>query len=155
MATTFTVTEPKWYGLNETQSAVVKHESSAVFKANRLIIVASGLADDFAAGASATGLCVAGEDAVQAEAPSGSPNADVVNVFLLHDQVHAEMNLVGTFAQTDIGAEYGLSNATHGWEYVLKSDTTNKRVRVIQLVEGAVGDTNVRVKVRFLQANVL
>jgi len=155
MATTFTVKAPVWYGLNETQSVAVKHEADAVFKANDLIIVSSGLADDFAAGASAVGLGVAGEPAVEAEAPSGSPNAAVVNVMLLHDQVHAEMNLVGTFAQTDIGSEYGLSNATYGVPYVLKSDTTNKRVRVIQLIEGAVGDSNVRVKVRFLAANVL
>lgn len=155
MATTFTVTEPRYYGLNETQSATVKHESAAVFKAGDLIIVSSGLADDFDAGANAVGLCVAGEDAVQPEAPSNSPNDDVVTVLLLHDQVHAEMNLVGTFAQADIGAEFGVSNATYGVPYVLKSDTTNKRVRVIQLVEGAVGDSNVRVKVRFLAANVL
>lgn len=155
MATTFTVTKPRFYGLNETQSTTVKHEADAVFKANDLIIVASGLADDFAAGASAVGLCVAGEAAVQAEAPSGSPNAGVVTVLLLHDQVHAEMNLVGTFAQADIGDEFGLSNATYGVPYVLKSDTTNVCVRVIGLVDGAVGDSNVRVRVRFLSTDVL
>ena len=155
MAETFAVTKPVFYGLKETQSVAVAKKSDAVFEGNDLIIVASGVADDFAAGASAVGLCVAGEDAVQAEAPSGSPNVDVVNVLLLHDQVHAEMNLVGTFAAADVGAEFGVSNATYGVPYVLKSDTSNKRVRVIQLIQGAVGDSNVRVKVRFLAANVL
>lgn len=150
MAETFAVTKPVFYGLKETQAVAVKKKSDAVFEGGDLIIVASGEADDFAAGASAVGLCVAGEDAVQAEAPSGSPNTDVVNVLLLHDQVHAEMNLVGTFAADDVGKAYGVSNATHGVPYVLKSDTTNTRVKVIQLLEGAVGDDNVRVKVRFI-----
>lgn len=144
------VVKPVFHGLNETQSVAVAKKSDAVFKGGDLIIVASGLADDFAGGSSAVGLCVAGEPAVQPEAPAGSPNTGVVNVLLLHDQVHAEMNLVGTFAADDVGKAYGLSAATYGVPYVLKSDTTNTRVKVIQLIEGEVGDTNVRVKVRFI-----
>lgn len=146
---TIEVKAPAWRGLTQFQSATVKKASSQTFDSGDLVRVASGLATDFSGGASATALAIAGEDASQPEAPDGSPNADVVNLNLLHDRVLAEFNLSGTFAQTDIGAEYGLTTSG-GHVVVNKSDTTNVAVKVLALVEGAVGDTTARVLVRFL-----
>lgn len=146
---TITVKAPVFRGLNHFQSTTVEKKSDAVFEAGDLIVVASGLADDFAGGASAVGLCIAGEDASQPEAPDDSPNADVVDVNLL-DNVLAEMNFSGTFAQADIGTSFGLTTSG-GHPIVDQTDTTNLAVRVIGLVQGAVGDTTVRVLVRFVE----
>lgn len=144
---TIAVKAPVFRGLNRFQSTTVAKKSDAVFDAHELIVLNSGEADDFAGGASAVGLCVAGEDASQPEAPSGSPNADVVSVLLL-DQVLAEMNFSGVFAQADIGTDFGLGTSG-GHAIVDQTDTTNTAVRVVGLVEGAVGDTTARVLVRF------
>lgn len=150
---TIAVKAPVYRGLNEFQSTTVAKKSDAVFGAHDLVILTSGELDDFAGGASAVGLCVAGEAATHLEAPSGSPNEDVASVLLL-DSVHAEMNLSGVFAQTSIGTDYGLTTSG-GFPIVNASDTTNLAVRVIGLVEGAVGDTTVRVLVRFLEDAIL
>lgn len=153
MAETLTVKRPVLRGLTRFKSAAVTKAASQTFDAGTIIIVAAGLASNFAGGASAVGLCVAGTDASNAEAPSGSPNEALVDCYLLDDVV-AEMNLVGVLAAADVGAEFGLS-ASNSQVAVLKSDTTNKRVRVLSILEGAVGDTNARVLVRFLPASIL
>lgn len=153
MAETFTVTAPNFRGLTRFKSAAVKKKASQTFKAHTLITVSSGLASDFAAGASAVGLCVAGTDASNDEAPSGSPNEALVDCYLL-DDVLVEINLVGTLAAADVGAEFGL-DVSNSQVSIKKSDTTNKRVRVVSILEGAVGDTNARVLARFLLANIL
>lgn len=144
---TIAVKAPVFRGLNRFQSTTVAKKSDAAFDAHELIVLLNGEADDFAGGANAVGLCVAGEAASQPEAPSGSPNTDVVSVLLL-DQVLAEMNFSGVFAQTDIGTDFGLTTSG-GHAIVDQTNTTNVAVRVIGLVEGAVGDTTVRVLVRF------
>ncbi len=147
MATTFTVEAPVWEGLNYSSFVSVKKAASQTFNAGDLVILSSGLVSNFSGGAGAVNLAIAGEDASQPEAPSGS-TFDVVSLQRLHDEMTGIMTLTGTFAQTDIGAEYGLTTSSN--EVVVnKSDTTNKRVKVLELVKGAVGDTNVRVRVRF------
>jgi len=156
MATTYPIEAPVHRGLTEFRSTTIPKAASQSWAAGDIIITASGLATDFAAGASAVGLGLAGQAAVEAEAPSGSPNYANVDVYLL-DEVLTEINLVGTHAAADIGAEFGLdidSGAT-GFVYVKKSDTTNKRVRVLARLSGAVGDSNVRVLVRWLPADIL
>lgn len=144
---TIAVKAPTFRGLNHFQSTTVAKKSDAAFDAHELIVLLNGEADDFAGGASAVGLCVAGEDASQPEAPSSSPNADVVSVLLL-DQVLAEMNFSGVFAQADVGTDFGLTTSG-GHAIVDQTNTTNVAVRVLGLVEGAVGDTTARVLVRF------
>ena len=149
MATTFTVTKPVWRGIDEERFVAVKKASTQSFSAGDLVILSSGLATDFSGGSSAVQMAIAGEDASQLEAPSGSPNNTLVDLLLIDDDVTGEMNMSGTFAQTDISTEYGLTTSG-GIVVVNKSDTSNKRVKVIQLLQGAVGDTYARVLVRFL-----
>lgn len=146
---TITVRAPEWLRLEKLPSASVAKAASQTFKAGNLVIVSSGLVSDFAGGASAVNLCIADKSASEPEAPSGSPNQGQVEVLLLNDQFFAIMNLTGTFAQTDVGTNYGLTTSG-GHVVVNKSDTTNTRVRVLGLIKGAVGDTTVRVKVRFI-----
>lgn len=145
---TITVKAPVFRGLNHFQSATVPKKSDAAFEAGDLIVINSGEADDFAGGASAVGLAVASRDASQPEYPSGAPMDDVMPVNLL-DQVLAEMNFSGVFAAADINTDFGLTTSG-GHPIVDQTDTTNLAVRVIGLLEGAVGDTTVRVLVRFL-----
>ncbi len=144
---TIATEKPVWRGLDRFQSVTVKKAASQTFEAGDLVAVVSGLVEDYAN--DDTLLAVAGQDASQPEAPSGSPNADVVDLWRLTPNVIGEFNLIGTFAQSDIGADYGLV-LTSGVPTIDKSDTTNTRVKVLALVEGAVGDTNVRVLARFL-----
>lgn len=147
---TITVKAPVFRGLKRFQSTTVPQKSDAAFEAGDLIVINSGEADDFAGGSDAVGLAIASRDADQPEAPSGSPNLDVIEVNLL-DQVLAEMNLTGTFAESDINTDYGLTTDS-GFVVVNRSDTTDTAVRVIGLVEGEAGDTTVRVLVRFLES---
>lgn len=144
---TITTKKPSFRGLREFHSVAVKKATSQTFENGDIVAVVSGLVEDYAN--DDTLLAVAGADATQTEAPSGSPNADLVDLYLLGNTVIMEANLVGTFAQSDIGTDYGLV-LTSGVVTIDKSDTTNTRVKVLELLEGAVGDTNVRVAARFL-----
>lgn len=151
MATTFTVTAPTWEGLKLDSFAYVKKAGSQTFSANDLVQIASGLVTDYANDADM--LAVAAVDASETEAPSGSPNAALAPVWRLTPGVTAIMNMNGVFAQADLGVAYGLV-LSGSIPVVDQTDTTNTRVIAIELIEGAVGDTNVRVRVRFLDAGV-
>lgn len=152
MAETLDIEAPVFRGLREFQSFTVAVASGADFDAYEFVQISSGEATDYTA--DADNLAVAGREASEDEAPSGSPNTGVVNVFRLHDQVTVEMNLTGTYAQTDIGTDYGLAeDGTTGHMTVDRTDTSATRVRVMQRVKGEVGDDNVRVLVRVLPAN--
>lgn len=62
--------------------------------------------------------------------------------------------LEGTFAAADVGTEYGLVEDASGFWVVDKTDTTNTRVVITGVDDEAeVGDTNVPVTFRVLDAN--
>jgi hypothetical protein len=79
-------------------------------------------------------------------------------VEIIREGTILEMTMSGSWAGNEIGSVYGIAkDATTGYWYVNRSDTTNTRVRVIKLVEDirtkyAVGDTNVRVYAEVLPA---
>lgn len=144
---TLDIKAPVFRGLNYSQFVTVAKASGQTFEAGDLITIASGEATDYSNDSQA--LAVAGEAASHAEAPAGSPNEGVVNVNLLHDNVLCEFSFSGTYAQSDLGIDYGLVLSS-GVVVVDKSETGTVCVRPLQLVKGAVGDTNVRVLCRFL-----
>lgn len=69
-----------------------------------------------------------------------------------------EMTFEGTLAQTDLHGTYGLK-VTSGVNTVLKSDTTNTSLRLVQIpndaVLGIIGDVNVRGLFEVLPANII
>jgi hypothetical protein len=113
------------------------------FKVGDLLTLASGQIAASAGGA-ATNLLIAASDA------TGTTN-NLTACYRLDEDSRIELNLVGTLAATDVGVGYGVSNGSGNILQILKSDTTNVRLRVVRvnleptIINGLVGQTFVRV----------
>lgn len=149
---TITVTAPVIRGLRHMESVAIAKAAAQTFVHGQLVRIASGLVTDIADDGDRLG--VAASNAVEAEAPSGSPNDALCDVYRLGPDNQIEINFIGTFAQTDIGLDYGLV-LSGGLPAVDKADTVATRFRVMALLEGAVGDDDVRILARVLDAAAL
>lgn len=81
---------------------------------------------------------------------------DDIEVELIYPDSIVEMTLAGTYAETDKGTAYGIAiDTATGYAVIDKTDTTNTRVVVLEPANDmgrkyAPGDTNIRVRARFL-----
>ncbi len=78
-------------------------------------------------------------------------DGDKVRVLVLSTNQYFVGSMSGVSAATDRGKSYGIvesGTVTDAW-HVNKSDTSNKKVTIIDLLE-PVGDTNTLVKVKFI-----
>jgi len=119
-------------------------------KKGELVTIASGKAEDLAgtdpANTSIAGIAMADASGVtDAEILVFVPDIDCLFV--------ANLGVAQVSAETDIGARYGLVEASNK-VHVDQSDTTVDRVVVVDLLD-PVGDTNGRVIFKFLPPNQL
>ncbi len=82
-------------------------------------------------------------------------DGDRVRVLVLSTNLYFTATMSGVSAATDRGKSYGIvesGSVADAW-HVNKSDTSNKKVTIIELLE-PVGDTNTLVKLKFISAQM-
>jgi hypothetical protein len=140
-----------FYPEGEYEARMLKEAASQTFKKGAIVVYSSGYVAE--AGSDPSYILGVALNAGH----NGAAGAYKTLVALAHDSNTFVANVKGSgnankTAQSDVGAAYGIVSDTNGEWFVDKDDTTNVRVRIIDLVDPA-GTENGKVLVKFLSAN--
>lgn len=155
MANTFKIRAfGEQYNASDTRFGTKAPASGQVFKAGAPVVLGSGGEISEIASKAATeiyGVVTADADSYDWAADTHGKVLPKIPVALAGEEFHG--TLLGTFANADIGGEFGLSKQGDTW-VVDKSETTDKRVVVTGIDPIAINDDGVTVEVKAGDINV-